>query len=166
MEMYGQYQYIEQQMMLLQAMEMQRKDIFCNYMMQPGQLMDQQIPNFIESDEFNYKSRACAKGKRAYVQCELWKRQLLVEKVEKEGMTIKDAAKQLDINYSTAKHIIKVYRQTGETETKIMMKRSKKESSSSIETDASRDVQLSPRRVQNTGISSPHTYFQESVGQQ
>ena len=46
-----------------------------------------------------------------------------MQRVEKEGLTIKEAAKGLDINYSTAKHIIKVYRQTGEIETKIMMKR-------------------------------------------
>ena len=30
-----------------------------------------------------------------------------------DGYTIKDAAARLEINYSTAKHILKVYRKTG-----------------------------------------------------
>jgi hypothetical protein len=45
-------------------------------------------------------------------------------------MTIKDAAVELGINYSTAKHIMKVYRKSGDVETKIMMKRKAKDLSS------------------------------------
>ena len=38
-------------------------------------------------------------------------------------MQIKDAAEKLDINYSTAKHIIKHFKETGNCETKQMLKR-------------------------------------------
>jgi hypothetical protein len=37
--------------------------------------------------------------------------------VESEKFTIKDAAETLGLNYSTAKHILKVFRQTGQAET-------------------------------------------------
>ncbi len=38
-------------------------------------------------------------------------------------MTIKEAAQNLKINYSTAKHIVKVYKRTGEMQTQMMNKR-------------------------------------------
>lgn len=120
MDMYSQIQYQNEQMMLYQAMQMQQQAYFYNSVMP----VDQQ---FQEEPKTGKKS-----GKRAYVQCDLWKRQSLVEKVEKEGMTIKDAAKELDINYSTAKHIMKVYRQSGEVETKVMMKRKRKDSNQEL----------------------------------
>lgn len=47
------------------------------------------------------------KLKRSYVQVENDKRQLLVKLVNQNQCTIKAAAKQLGINYSTAKHIFK-----------------------------------------------------------
>jgi molybdenum-dependent DNA-binding transcriptional regulator ModE len=45
--------------------------------------------------------------KRSYVQVENEKRLLLVDLVNQNQCTIKAAAKQLGINYSTAKHIYK-----------------------------------------------------------
>lgn len=36
---------------------------------------------------------------------------------------MKDCAKRLGVNYSTAKHILKVYRKTGSIETDLMKKR-------------------------------------------
>ena len=95
--------------------------------------------------------------KRGYVQCELWKRQSLVEKVEKDGMTIKDAAKALDINYSTAKHIIKVFHKTGQVETKIMMKRNKKVSDRKIDIDC----ESSPSMTQPMSPQACPVIFQQ-----
>lgn len=122
MDYYTQIQYQNEQMMLYQAMQYQQQAYMYNAYMQA-----QQQP------EVEAKSEKKS-NKRSYVQCDLWKRQSLVEKVEKDGLTIKDAAKELDINYSTAKHIMKVFRQTGEIETKVMMKRKTKESSSDSQT--------------------------------
>jgi hypothetical protein len=116
MDVYSQIQYHNEQMMLYQAMQMQQEACFYNSYIQT-------LPEPYQELKPNKKN-----GKRSYVQCELWKRQTLIEKVEKEGLTIKDAAKELGINYSTAKHIMKVFRHTGEVETKIMMKRKTKES--------------------------------------
>lgn len=42
------------------------------------------------------------------------KRTKLIKAVEDQGLTIKEAAQTLKINYSTAKHIVKVYKRTGE----------------------------------------------------
>jgi transposase len=43
--------------------------------------------------------------------------------VENEGITIKEAASNLKINYSTAKHIVKVYKRTGQVTTLASNKR-------------------------------------------
>jgi transposase len=61
--------------------------------------------------------------KRSYVPVELDKRQKLVKAVEEEGLTIKEAALNLKINYSTAKHIVKVFKKTGEVSTQQNIKR-------------------------------------------
>ena len=61
--------------------------------------------------------------KRSYIPVEIEKRQLLIKTVEEEGLTIKEAAQNLKINYSTAKHIVKVYKRTGEISTQMMNKR-------------------------------------------
>jgi len=129
MNIYNQYiSNTDEQMMLYNAMQMQQAYLY-NYMMQ-------------NNDETEQPAKLSKKeGKRSYVQCELWKRQSLVEKVEKTGMTIKDAAKQLDINYSTAKHIMKVYRKTGEVETKLMLKRVKKTTGEEMNIDSYQEVQ-------------------------
>lgn len=55
--------------------------------------------------------------KRSYIPVELDKRQQLIKLVEEDGLTIKEAAQNLKINYSTAKHIVKVYKKTGEVHT-------------------------------------------------
>lgn len=47
----------------------------------------------------------------------------MIQLVENENMKIKEAAEKLQINYSTAKHIIKVYRTSGKIETSLMKKR-------------------------------------------
>ncbi len=39
---------------------------------------------------------------------------MLIHAVESDGLTIKEAAQNLKINYSTAKHIVKVFKKTGE----------------------------------------------------
>ncbi len=52
--------------------------------------------------------------KRSYVPVDVEKRQRLIKAVEEDGLTIKEAAQNLKINYSTAKHIVKVYKRTGE----------------------------------------------------
>lgn len=122
--MYSQIHFQQDQMMVCQPMQYQQADYLHNVSMQASQ----------ENDSSSHSTKR--NGKRGYVQWELWKRQSLIQKVENEGMTIKDAAKAFDINYSTAKHIMKVFRQTGEVETKIMMKRNKKDSSDSLKTEA------------------------------
>jgi len=61
--------------------------------------------------------------KRSYVPVEFDKRQKLIQAVEEDGLTIKEAAQNLKINYSTAKHIVKVFKRTGEVQTQIMNKR-------------------------------------------
>lgn len=61
--------------------------------------------------------------KRSYIPVEFEKRQKLIQAVEEEGLTIKEAAQNLKINYSTAKHIVKVFKRTGEVQTQMMNKR-------------------------------------------
>jgi transposase len=45
----------------------------------------------------------------------------LIKAVEEEGLTIKEAAQNLKINYSTAKHIVKVFKRTGEISTQLII---------------------------------------------
>lgn len=52
--------------------------------------------------------------KRSYIPVEIDKREKLIRAVEDQGLTIKEAAQNLKINYSTAKHIVKVYKRAGE----------------------------------------------------
>jgi transposase len=60
--------------------------------------------------------------KRKYEFVDIQKRLKLVEIVEQKGYTIKEASRLMDINYSTAKHIIKEYKRTGTVETQLMKK--------------------------------------------
>jgi hypothetical protein len=71
----------------------------------------------------NKKSASKSKGKRPYQQIELWKRIELIDCVFQRRETMKDCAKRLNINYCTAKHILKVYRKTGSYETDLMRKK-------------------------------------------
>lgn len=71
--------------------------------------------------QFQYSSKGVPilqkelfRTKRSYVPVELDKRAQLIRAVEDEGLTIKEAAQNLKINYSTAKHIVKIYKRTGE----------------------------------------------------
>ena len=64
--------------------------------------------------------------KRSYVPVDYENRKSLVDLVETHGMTIKDAARRLRINYSTAKHIVKVFKKTGAAETVLMKRRRQK----------------------------------------
>lgn len=43
--------------------------------------------------------------------------------IEEQGITIKEAAAQLDINYSTAKHIMKLYKETGHIKSRVITKK-------------------------------------------
>lgn len=71
-----------------------------------------------EEEEGKYalvsKKTSNSKNKRSYVPVELSKREDLVRIIEEEKITIKEAAIKLGINYSTAKHIMKTYKKTGE----------------------------------------------------
>ena len=85
-----------------------------------------------------------------------------MQKVEKDGLTIKDAAKELDINYSTAKHIMKVFRQTGEVETKIMMKRKTKDTGNAeVFSECNNDFvpQVSQKQIQELQPTSFSTGY-------
>ena len=63
-----------------------------------------------------------AKKKRNYSYIKLGTRQRLISLVYKEGFQIKEAAQMIGMNYSTAKHIIKIFKRTGSIETKLMIK--------------------------------------------
>lgn len=152
MEMYSQIQYQNEQMMLYQAMQMQQQAYLYNSYMQ-----QQQMPSVNDNSDRK-------KNKRSYVQCDLWKRQALIEKVDKEGMTIKDAAKYLDVNYSTAKHIMKVYRQTGEVETKIMMKRKNRDSKQSVDNEDA-DMELDQQCSTNVDSHVQSYAYDSNYGQ-
>ena len=66
-------------------------------------------------------------NKRAYQQIDLWKRKELIDTIVRKDETMKDAANRLNINYWTAKHIMKVYRRSGSYETDLMRKKKKRE---------------------------------------
>ena len=78
--------------------------------------------------------------KRSYIPVEMEKRQQLIKAVEEEGLTIKEAAQNLKINYSTAKHIVKVYKRTGEISTLLMSKRLPDRDLSSLEAISYRPI--------------------------
>ena len=63
----------------------------------------------IERDVNNIKN-SLAKGKRNYKKVELDLREKLINLVNINGLTIKSASYQLDINYSTAKNILKMFK--------------------------------------------------------
>lgn len=58
-------------------------------------------------------SGANFRQKRSYVPVEPKRKQRLIDMVLKRGKTIKEAAHLLQVNYSTAKHIIKTHKQDG-----------------------------------------------------
>jgi len=64
------------------------------------------VLDVIEKDS-DKTSKDIFRTKRSYVPVEQIKRQKLINMVEKDGVTIKEAAQTLKINYSTAKHIVK-----------------------------------------------------------
>ena len=68
----------------------------------------------IKEDKPRLVQKEIFRTKRSYVPVELDKREKLIKAVEDQGLTIKEAAYNLKINYSTAKHIVKVYKRTGE----------------------------------------------------
>lgn len=79
------------------------------------------MQGLIEYNEFQKSD--IFRTKRSYVPVDMDKRQQLIKAVEEEGLTIKEAAQNLKINYSTAKHIVKVYKRTGEVSTSMLNKR-------------------------------------------
>jgi len=70
-------------------------------------LKDEDTPELISSFDNNSKA---IKQKRNYMPVEQAKRNQLIQLVQNDQITIKDAASHLQINYSTAKHIIKTYK--------------------------------------------------------
>ena len=56
--------------------------------------------------------------KKGYEQIEAKKREALIGKVFANNYSIKEAAIELGINYSTAKHIVRVYKESGNVKTK------------------------------------------------
>lgn len=77
--------------------------------------------------------------KRSYIPVELEKREQLIKAVEKDGLTIKEAALSLKINYSTAKHIVKMFKKTGDVQTQMMSKRRAEDEISSLESNYLKD---------------------------
>lgn len=71
-------------------------------------------PPTFDIAEDKLQQKEIFRTKRSYIPVELDKRQKLIQAVEEEGLTIKEAAQNLKINYSTAKHIVKVFKRTGE----------------------------------------------------
>jgi hypothetical protein len=71
MDMYNQFQLQNEQFMLYQAMQHRNQSM--NYRPYFGQ----------QAEDSKEDVKEVTRGKRAYVQCELWKRKLIVEKVEK-----------------------------------------------------------------------------------
>jgi transposase-like protein len=62
-------------------------------------------------------------AKRSYVNHDIERKYQLVQVIEEQGITIKEAAAQLDINYSTAKHIMKLYKETGHIKSRVITKK-------------------------------------------
>jgi hypothetical protein len=73
--------------------------------------------------ETKYVKDIIFRTKRSYVPVELDQRMQLIKIIEEEGVTIKEAANALKINYSTAKHIVKLFKKTGDVKTWQMNKR-------------------------------------------
>jgi len=72
--------------------------------------MDKNDKIFSSSSLHSLETKCALKTKRSYIPVDTDKRSHLIRLVDKECMTIKDAASQLKINYSTAKHIIKTFK--------------------------------------------------------
>ena len=113
------------------------------------------------TEESNDRKRS----KRPYIQCELWKRQALIEKVDKEGMTFKEAAKYLEINYSNAKHIMTVYRLSGQAKTKILMKKKNRDSKQWIDVDQEADMEAEQQYSTDVGSQAQAPYYESNYGQ-
>jgi DNA-binding MarR family transcriptional regulator len=54
--------------------------------------------------------------RQPYNQVETNQRQVLLDLVQRDGLIIKEAARQLDIKYSTAKTILQLWKRTGRIE--------------------------------------------------
>ena len=54
------------------------------------------------------------------------KREELIQKVMSQAYSIKEAAIELGINYSTAKHIVRVFKEQGTIKTKAQVKEEKR----------------------------------------
>ena len=69
-----------------------------------------------------HKIKSIPSEKRGYTKISEIKRYELIEVIEKNQMTIKEAARSLKINYSTAKNIVKIFRQ--ERRSNVILKNS------------------------------------------
>ncbi len=61
--------------------------------------------------------------KRRYVAVTLEKRLALIDILENETVSIKEASSRLNLNYSTAKHILKNYKTTGSVHSSSIKRR-------------------------------------------
>ena len=66
---------------------------------------------------------SAASKKRERAPISLQKRRELISMAEQPGLTVKEAAKRAHVNYSTAKHIVKAYRTSGQVESLAERKR-------------------------------------------
>ena len=64
--------------------------------------------------------------KKTYEQVDVSKREELIQKVMSQAYSIKEAAIELGINYSTAKHIVRVFKEQGTIKTKAQVKEEKR----------------------------------------
>lgn len=116
--------------------------------------LDNQIePMFMIIKTESRRSRQYLNKKRAYQHVDLCKRKELVYCISQRIETMKDCAKRLNINYCTAKHIMKVYRRTGFVETDTMRKKQEKDEELKIK--VLNDVQFSDFSGSNSVESTP-----------
>lgn len=96
-----------------------------------------------QTEDLKSAQKEIFRTKRSYVPVDVDKRQKLIKAVEEDGLTIKEAAQSLKINYSTAKHIVKVYKRTGEITTQVMGgKRLPERDISTLESIAFKNIDL------------------------
>ena len=85
-------------------------------------------------------------SKKYYSHTDKRKREQLVRLVEEQGLSIKEASDRLGINYSTAKYIVKTFRETGSIEThQQVRKRPRPEGADQEEIKEEEEPEAKPR---------------------
>ena len=93
------------------------------------------------------------RNKRAYVQQPKELRLTLIDLCLNKKMTIKDAADQLKINYSTAKYIIKMYSECGKIETEVQIRKRKRAEASTNIADMELEQKTTPSLTEDAKIT-------------